>query len=183
MQNLSVSKTEEVPVKTKVYRGKDKVYILGLSCHAICVTPTLCPISCFFKVNVNALAQWWLFGARKFLLALLPRGTVMFVLLLCWNKNICLSKFVFVSYKRNKRSQLFIWHCFVCAYESFSNIELQSIVMLGVLLPALFVAFVAVSASDEEEAYVSNFAQSSKLLHWTTFDASLKLTVFPKILT
>ena len=37
--------------------------------------------------------------------------------------------------------------------------ELQSIVMLGVLLPALFVAFVAVSASHEEEAYVSNFAQ------------------------
>ena len=35
--------------------------------------------------------------------------------------------------------------------------------MLGVLLPALFVAFVAVSASDEEEVYVSNFAQSSKL--------------------
>ena len=32
-------------------------------------------------------------------------------------------------------------------------------VMLGVLLPALFVAFVAVSASDEEEAYVSNFDQ------------------------
>ena len=31
--------------------------------------------------------------------------------------------------------------------------------MLGVLLPALFVAFVAVSASHEEEAYVSNFAQ------------------------
>ena len=123
MQNLSVSKTEEVPVKTKVYRGKDIVYILGLSCHAICVTPTLCPISCFFKVNVNALAQWWLFGARKFLLALLPRGTVMFVLLLCWNKSICLSKFVFVSCKRNKRSQLFIWHCFLCAYESFSNIS------------------------------------------------------------
>lgn len=37
--------------------------------------------------------------------------------------------------------------------------ELQSMVMLGVLLPALFVAFVAVSASHEEEAYVSNFAQ------------------------